>query len=475
MIPLDARRRRRTQLLERLARPALLFAGGEIPRSSPFQTYPYRADSSFLLFFDPPEPGSIALFDPAAGTTTLFIPDRTVETATWMGDAPPFEEVKRRTGVDRVVGLGAFRETLAAELRGRAVDALAVADLQATAAAREITGQDLAFHDAARLGSPALVDAIAALRLRKDPEEVDEIRRASMITRDAHLEVLGAMRPGVSELELAARFEHALSRNGCANAYGTILSVRGEVLHNHAHDGVLEDGDLLLVDAGAEVPTGYGADVTRTWPVSGRYDSEQRAVYEVVLAAQEAAIARVGPGVRFRDVHFEAARTMAEGLVELGLLHGEPTGLVERGAQALFFPHGVGHLLGLDTHDLRIFGDRILYPGRVRSAEFGLDMLRIDLDLAPGMVVTIEPGLYFVPAILRRKEFRARFSDCCDFERAERYLARNRGRGFGGVRIEDDILVTPTGGENLTPDVPKSIDEIERRAGREAAGALAPR
>ncbi len=475
MIPLEFRLRRRRAFLKRLRRPAFLFAGGEIARNSPFHTYPYRADSNFLLFFDPPEPGSVAFFDPADGTVTLFLAERTVETATWMGDAPSFDEMRERTGVDRVLPVEKLLAHAPRLLAGRTADAVAVADGAATRTAREITGQDLALDAAAKIGAPDLVDVLAAMRMVKEPEEIVEMRAAAEATREAHLAVLEAMRPGTSERHLAALFEFTLARRGCTPAYGTILSARGEVLHNHAHDGVLAAGDLLLVDAGGERPSGYGIDVTRTWPAGGRYAPHARAVYDVVLAAQAAAVEEVRPGVRFRDVHFAAARAAAEGLVALGLLRGEPDGLVERGAQALFFPHGVGHFLGLDTHDLRVFGDRILYPGRRRSADFGIDMLRIDVDLAPGMVVTIEPGLYFVPAILRRPEFHARFSDVCDFERAESYLAMNGGRGFGGVRIEDDLLVTASGAENLTAAIPKSADAIERLAGREAAGAASPR
>ncbi len=469
MLSLDFRRRRRRAFLDRLVRPVLLFAGSEVPRNSPFQTFPYRADSNFLFFFDPPEPGSAALFDPGDGSVTLFVPDRSVENATWNGPSPSFEEVAAAHGVDRVHALGSFRESVRGILRGRTVDALAVADPLATLIAREITGQDLVFTDASRIGPPALVDAIAALRMRKEPEEIAEIRSAAGVTAEAHMAVAEQTRPGASEQELAALFEFTCARHACVSAYGTILSARGEILHNPRHDGVLRAGDLLLVDAGAEAPSGYGADVTRTWPVSGRFDPAQAAVYDAVLAAQSAAIRLARPGARFRDVHFGAAHASVEHLVDMGLLRGDVDSLVERGAHALFFPHGVGHLLGLDTHDLRVFGDRILYPGRTRSTEFGTDMLRIDLDLTPGMVITIEPGLYFVAAILRRPELRERFRDACDFDRAERFLARDGGRGFGGVRIEDDIAVTNGDPEVLTASVPKRRDEIEALVGRKAA------
>jgi Xaa-Pro aminopeptidase len=258
-------------------------------------------------------------------------------------------------------------------------------------------------------------------------------------------------------------------------AYGTILSVRGEVLHNHAHGNELRDGDLLLLDAGAERASGYCADVTRTWPVSGTFGPEARDVYDIVLAAEATAIAAVRPGVRFRDLHLGAARVIADGLVQLGLMRGDPDGLVESGAHALFFPHGLGHLLGLDVHDLEAFGDAIAYaPGRTRSKQFGTAYLRLDLDLAQGMCVTIEPGVYFVPAILHDADFRGRFAEQVDFARAERFLALNGGRGFGGIRIEDDVLCTADGHEVLTRDIPKERSAVAALVGRAVSSLPRP-
>ena len=466
MHSLSCRVARRRRFLEMLHRPALLFAGGELPRSSPFHPYPYRADNNFLLFFQRPEPGSAALFDPGENMVTLFLPDRSVESATWSGELPSFDSVREREAVDAVMAVEKMPQALPDLLRGREVLSLAVADPHATKLAASITGQNLVYDDSARIGPQELVDALASLRLRKEPEDIAEIRLAAEVTREAHLVVLHAARPGASERDLAARMEEVYLRHGCANAYGTILSVRGEILHNPHHENILQRGDLLLVDSGAEVPSGYGADVTRTWPVSGTFEGEARAIYETVLAAQKAAVSLVRPGARFFDVHFAAARVLTEGLVTAGLLRGDPASLVQRGAQTLFSPHGIGHLLGLETHDLRVFGDRILYAsGRTRSEEFGTNMLRMDLDLEPGMVVTIEPGLYFVPAILRRTEFREKFRDAVDFDLAERYLTMNDGRGFGGIRIEDNVVVNHGGCEILTSSIPKEISEIERSSG----------
>jgi Xaa-Pro aminopeptidase len=311
------------------------------------------------------------------------------------------------------------------------------------------------------------VDAIAALRLRKGPEEVAELRRLVPITREAHELAMRHSRPGVSEQVLAGHVEGVFARAGCVPAYGTILSVRGEVLHNHGHRNVLQAGDVVLCDAGPEAAaSGYCNDVTRCWPVGGHFTPEARDVYELVLRCELDAIAQVRPGVRYRDLHLRACRVLAEGLVDLGLLRGSAEGLVEQGAHAVFFPHGLGHLLGLDVHDLEVFGDRVHYPGgRQRSAQFGTANLRMDLDLAPGMTFTIEPGLYFVPAILHHPELRTRFGGAVRWDAAERYLALNQGRGLGGVRIEDDVLCTADGVEVLTAAIPRTVAEVERLAG----------
>jgi Xaa-Pro aminopeptidase len=275
-----------------------------------------------------------------------------------------------------------------------------------------------------------------------------------------------ASRPGVKEELLAGIVEGVFARSGCVQAYGTILSVRGEVLHNHDHGNTLAAGDIVLLDAGAEGQAGYCSDVTRCWPVGGAFSPEGRDLYELVLKSEVHAIAQIKPGVRYRDLHLSACRVLAQGLVELGLLTGSADSLVEAGAHALFFPHGLGHQIGLDVHDLEAFGDRVHYPNRQRSPQFGLGYLRMDMNLAEGMVFSIEPGLYFVPAILRNPEFQAKFKGQVNFEKAEQYLAMNGGRGFGGIRIEDDVLCTAGGSEVLTAAIPKGRAEIEALAGQ---------
>jgi Xaa-Pro aminopeptidase len=234
------------------------------------------------------------------------------------------------------------------------------------------------------------------------------------------------------------------------------VTVRGEVLHNQSYHHRLQPGDLLLADVGAETTTGWAADVTRTWPISGRFSATQRDLYDVVLAAHDVCINQAAPGVEYRDLHLLAALTLTEGLVNVGILKGEPAALVERDAQALFFPHGVGHLLGLDVHDMEDLGDIAGYAqGRRRSDRFGLGFLRLDRPLQAGMVVTIEPGFYQVPALLEDADRREQYQDCVDWQRLAQF------KDVRGIRIEDDILITETGAEVLTDALPVAPAELE--------------
>ncbi len=462
-------RSRRAAFLEGLEGPVLLMAGGWISRNYPANWSPFRADSTFLFFFPRVEANAAALFDPADRSVTLFLDERTATDALWHGPVPSFDEVREDFGVTAVEKRADLAQLVAHKAGGRKVRSLAIADPRATAEAQAITGEALDFHSAAHIGDPALVQLIARLRTFKLEPELQEIRAAAAVTDEAFRRAMKHTRPGILEQELVGHVEGTFSRHGCVAAYNTILSVRGEVLHNHDHGNLLRSGDLVLLDAGAERPSGYCADVTRTWPVDGTFGPEARDIYDVVLAAEKTAVAMVRPGARFRDLHLAAAGVLADGLVQLGLLRGSVDGLVEAGAHALFFPHGLGHLLGIDVHDLEAFGDAVAYaPGRVRSKQFGTAYLRLDLDLQPGMCVTIEPGVYFVPAILRDKEFRQRFQAQADFARAEHFLTMNDGRGFGGVRIEDDVLCTSLGHEVLTAAVPKERAAIEACVGKDA-------
>jgi Xaa-Pro aminopeptidase len=299
-----------------------------------------------------------------------------------------------------------------------------------------------------------LADALIELRLVHDQAGIAGLREAAQATTAAHAAGLRAIRPGIRESVVRAAIEAELVARNMTTSFNSIVSVHGEVLHNEDHHFTLAEGDLLLVDAGAETAGGWAGDVTRTWPVSGRYSSTQRDLYDVVLSAQTAAVAAIKPGRRYLELQGIAARAIADGLVGLGILRGDPAELVSDGA--LFFPHGVGHLVGLDVHDLDDLGDRATYaPGRTRSTNPGLKALRLDRDLVPGMAVTVEPGCYQVPAILDDPE-RTRVAK--DRLRRDRLAAF---RDVRGIRIEDTILVTTDGHDNLNADLPKATSAIE--------------
>ena len=228
-------------------------------------------------------------------------------------------------------------------------------------------------------------------------------------------------------------------------------------MHNQHYHHPIQPGDLLLVDVGAETATGWASDITRTWAVSGKFSSTQRDIYDVVLAAHDACISKIYPGVEYQDIHLLAAKVIAQGLVDLGILKGNADDLVAMDAHALFFPHGVGHLLGLDVHDMEDLGDLAGYEqGRKRSDRFGLCYLRLNRPLRAGMLVTIEPGFYQVPGILNDPECREKYQDVVNWERLEQFS------DVRGIRIEDDVLVTETGSEVLTADLPTDADSIEQ-------------
>ena len=449
--PLDrsahlARRARLAALLG--GRPALFAAGAPSPRNYAASTFPFRAASHFLYLVGAPIPGAMLLVE--GERATLFTTPNTAADALWHGAQPSFDELAAQTGC-------AIRalDTLPEALKRADVATLPAIDLATCAQQSTLLGRAVRPGALAPIDEP-LADAMIALRLALDDSAVRSMRAAVATTTRAHMAGMRATRPGVRESDVRAAMEREIVADGGAPAYGSIVTVHGEVLHNDVHHNVCRAGDLLLADVGAESADGWASDVTRTWPVSGTFSPTQRAIYEVVLAANRAAIDAVAPGVRYRDVHLVAARTIAAGLVELGLLNGDVQSLVDDGVTALFFPHGVGHLLGMDVHDLEDLGDRAGYAeGRTRSAQFGLSYLRLDRDLTPGMAITIEPGFYVVPAI---------FADPALAELAEGRVNRDvlaRYADVRGIRIEDDVLVTETGAEVLTHAIPKSVADIE--------------
>lgn len=429
-------RQRRQRLAEQIDFPALLWSGAPAPRNFRANAYPFRASSHFLYFAGLPLENAAIWLE--AGRLELYVNPSTPADALWHGAMPTLDELAVQIGADAVHPLS----ELPTQLGEIATIPLPQANSPRKA---ELTGKNR-----------ELALAIGQVRLCHDLAGLAEMRHAAAVTVQAHMAGMRATPQAQTEAQVRAAMEAVLTGANMSPAYNSIITVHGEVLHNHVYHHPLQPSDLLLADLGAETAQGWAADVTRTWPVSGRFSPSQRAIYDLVLGTHDACIAMIRPGVEYREVHLQAAQVLAEGLVDLGILRGQPTELVERDAHALFFPHGIGHLLGLDVHDMEDLGDLVGYaPGRERSHRFGLCYLRLDRPLEADMVVTIEPGFYQVPALLTNPTQRDKYQDCVDWERLAEFA------DVRGIRIEDDVWVTATGAEVLTAALPTAAAEIE--------------
>jgi len=310
--------------------------------------------------------------------------------------------------------------------------------------------------------SEEFIRAIVAQRSYKSPEEIMELHTACTISAAMHFAVMSAAAPGKSEQNLVGIVEGIASSGGAGLAYPVIMTKDGQTLHNHYHGNILVEGDLLLGDFGAESLKHYAGDLTRTIPVGKKFTERQKDIYNIVLQMQMKALQASKPGTPYRDVHLLSAKTMVEGLKGLGLMKGNTEEAVAAGAHAMFFPHGLGHMMGLDVHDMEDLGeDYVGYSETIkRSDQFGTAYLRLGRELEKGFVITVEPGCYFIPELIDQWRSEKKFMDFINYEKVESY------KDFGGVRIEDDVLITDKGASVLGKPLPKVLEDVENvRAG----------
>jgi Xaa-Pro aminopeptidase len=444
----DTLRYRRRRLERLIDFPAIIWSGGSSPRNFPANVFPFRASSHFLYFAGLPLSNVAIRLD--AGKLELFMDDPQPSSALWHGEMPTRDEIAQKIGADVARPMA----ELEFWLEGAAT--IAVQESATWTQQSQLLNRWVLPQSPPQGIDLELAKAIVSLRLTHDDAALGELRKAAAVTVAAHKAGMAATPKAKLEAEVRAAMEGVIIAHNMTTSYSSIVTVHGEVLHNEHYHHSLQPGDLLLADVGAETETGWAADVTRTWPVSGKFSSTQREIYDVVLAAHDACIAKIYPGVEYEDIHLLAATVIAEGLVDLGILQGNAQDLVEMDAHALFFPHGIGHLLGLDVHDMEDLGDLAGYEeGRKRSDRFGLGYLRLDRPLRPGMLVTIEPGFYQVPAILNDASLRSKYQDVVNWERLSQFT------DVRGIRIEDDVLVTTKGGEVLTAALPNDASTVE--------------
>ena len=440
-------KQRREKLAKLIKHPVILWSGNSGGRNFQANKLPFRASSHFLYFAGIPLiNAAIRLAD---GKLELFMDNPPSEATLWHGVTPQREEIGALIGADGVYPLAELSQTADAAT-------VAVQDLATYQQQCRVLNRAVAVSDRPRDKDLELARALVQLRSHHDDLAIDELRQAAAVSVEAHKAGMQATKRSTTEAEIRGAMEGIIIAHNMSCAYNSIVTVQGEVLHNELYNNQLRPQDLLLADVGAETPNGWAADITRTWAVSGKFSPTQKDIYQIVLKAHDDCISQLRTGVEYRDIHLLAAEVITAGLVDLGILQGNPQDLVEMDAHALFFPHGIGHLLGLDVHDLEDLGDVAGYaPGRTRSDRFGLGYLRLDRPLRSGMLVTIEPGFYQVPAILNDANFRTKYQDVVNWERLAQF------EDVRGIRIEDDVLITDAGAEVLTANLPTKIAEIE--------------
>ncbi len=450
-------RARRNGLKKRLSTGLVVFfANHESPMNYKDNQYHFRQDSSFLYYVGIDEPKIAAVMDLDENTDILFADELEVDDIIWMGQLESFAEKATKSGLDKVLPFVKLPEVLSlAKQKQRPIHFLKPYRAEHIFMLMDYLGLNRA--EIENQYSTELTKAIVAQRNIKSNEEIAEIEKAHDATRLMHITAMKMAKSGMRESEIAGTIEGIALSHGAGVSFPVIVSVRGEILHNHSHANYMQEGDLLVNDSGAESFMHYAADITRTFPVSASFTSKQREIYEIVLQAQMAAIEQLQPGILYRDVHLTAAKVIAEGLKTLGLMKGDMDEAIQQGAHALFFPHGLGHMMGLDVHDMENLGEQFVgyAENQQRSDQFGLAYLRLARTLEAGFVLTVEPGIYFIPELFNKWKNVRKFESFINYEKVKTYLK------FGGIRIEDDVLITSEGHRVLGKPIPKTIKEIE--------------
>ena len=450
---------RRRVLTRRINSGIILFMGNNLsPMNYPNNTYKFRQDSSFLYYFGLHREGLVGVIDADEGREYLLGDDIDIEDIVWYGSVESVADLAAQTGIANSAPMAQLKvlvdKTIA---QGRKVHFLPPYRHDLMIQLMDLTG----IHPSqqASAASVELIKAVVDQRAVKSPEEIQEIERACAISYEMHTTAMRMCRPGVTEQEIAGRIDGIASSRGCISSFPTILTMHGEIMHGNPSPRPLEAGRMMLCDAGAETNENYCSDNTRTTPVSGRFDARQREIYDIVEKCHDYAMSMAKPGVKWWDVHMGVCAMITDRLKDLGLMKGNTEDAVQAGAHAMFLPCGLGHMMGMDVHDMEGLGQT--YVGfddevRPRLDQFGTKYLRCGRRLQEGFVMTDEPGIYFIPDLIDDWRAKGIHKDFINFDRLEPY------RDFGGIRIENDILITSDGCRILGKEViPYHIDDVE--------------
>lgn len=447
---------RRAELKKTLKSGILFFLGNdETGMNYADNTYHFRQDSTFLYFWGMDYPGLAAIIDIDENKEILFGDDLTMDMIVWMGTQPTLKERGERFGITEVRPFSALQEYLNQNI-SRKINYLPAYRSEHEIKINKLLG--VAIPQVNELVSVEFIKAVVAQREIKSEEEIVELHKAASISADMHLAAMKMARPGMMESEIAAKMTEVAIAGGGNLSFPIICTINGQTLHNHYHGNKLESGRFLLIDGGAETEMHYAGDLSHTFPVDKKFTERQKMIYNLSLAAHNAAVNKLAPGVRNIDVHFTAAKTIADGLKDLGLMKGDTDEAIRQGAHALFFPCGTGHMMGLDVHDMENLGEQYVgYSDELPKERklFGLKSLRLGKELKPGFVLTIEPGIYFIPELIDMWKEEKRFADFINYDEVVKF------KDFGGCRNEEDFVITQSGKQMLGKDVPKTVEAIE--------------
>ena len=447
---------RRAKLKKDIGSGLLLFIGSkEVGMNYKDNTFSFYQDSTFNYFFGLNQPDLMAIIDIDEDKDMIFGDELTIDSIVWMGTLPTISHNATLSGVENTAPLSEVEKLIKkAQSQGRKIHFLPAYRSDHNVTLFELLGIAPKDQDAAV--SIDFIKAVVAQRNHKSEEEIIEIERAVDITADMHLAAMRIARPGMLESEVAAAAAHAaLAANG-ELSFPVIATINGQTLHNHNHGNIIKEGDLFLLDCGAITSNGYSGDMSSTFPVGRTFTDRQKEIYQIALNSHNAAIDMLRPGVEFIDVHKHACSTIFEGLKSLGLTKGNTQDAVEQGAHALFMPCGLGHMMGMDVHDMENLGEVYVgYDGKPKSTVFGYKSLRLAKKLEPGFVLTIEPGIYFIPELIDKWKAEKNFEEFLNYDAIENY------KGFSGCRNEEDLLITEDGARILGKPIPKSIADVE--------------
>lgn len=445
---------RRAELKKKVGSGVLLFLGNdETGMNYEDNTYHYRQDSTFLYYFGLSYPGLNAIIDIDNDVDIIFGDELTIDWIVWMGVQPTLHEKANSVGVENILPAADLKTWIDKALSAnrnihylpvyRAEHAIKLWNLLGVKPSEEKPSVDF-------------IRAVVNMRNHKTAIEIAEIEKACNVTADMHIAAMKSIRPGMNEYEVAAIIQSVAASHNCQLSFPTICTINGQTLHNHYHGNIIKSGDMVLIDAGAEWESGYAGDMSSTICADKQYTPRQKSIYDVQVASHLAAVDMLAPGVPFVKVYERAAEVICAGMKDLGILKGDPAEAVAAGAHAMFMPHGLGHMMGLDVHDMENLGEVwVGYDGQPKSTQFGRKSLRLARPLEEGFVLTIEPGVYFIPELIDLWESEKRFEEFID------YTELNIWRDFGGVRNEEDYLITADGARRLGKRIPLTTEEVE--------------